>query len=283
MRAAAGDEAAARAVAEEVNQLGWREWAREAIRARIDPLLAAAVLPERVRVEVARILNAFYAMWGGWSPREYERVRGEWRVQRDRWQGGSKAPAYEELLAAVGAPAPALAGTAVAARARAASAFAATGEDRDVGRRPPASAEASSPGGGQGAQAAAAGAMGGGLGHDGPLSSEDATRDAGPEVTPNADGGDTPARDETGGEGLGETTAGGVDGVEPEGTRVTAEIGAEALDGGPWMERLREARGRGGAAAVKRLKEAWLAADELWDPVRWPEPAVSRTHERAGR
>ena len=283
MRATTGDAAALRAVAEEVKRLGWREWAREAIRARVDPLLAVAVLPEPVRVEVARILNAFYAMWGYGSPREYERVRGEWRVQRDRWQGGSKAPAYEELLAAVGAPAPALAGTAAASRVRGASAFLPAGEDRDAGRRPPASAEASSPGGGHGTQAAAAGAMAGGLGHDAPLSAEDATRDADPEVTPNADGGDAPARGEPGGKGLGETMAGGVDGVEPEGTGVTAEIGAEALGGGPWMERLREARGRGGAAAVKRLKGAWLDADELWDPVRWPEPAVSRAHERAGR
>ena len=279
MRAAAGDEAAARAVAEEVSQLGWHEWAREAIRARVDPHLVAAVLPEPVRVEVVRVLVAFYSSWRGGFPREYRRVLAGWLVQRDRWRDGNEARVYEKLLAAM-APPPALAGVAAAARARAASLFGTTGEDCDAGRRPPASVEAS-PGGGHGAQAAAPGAMAGGLGH-GSLSAEDGTRDADPEVTPNADGADTAVREETDERGLGETVGGGADGVQPNGARVTSETGPEALEADSRMERLLETAGRG-PAAVKRLRDARLGLGREAGLEEWLTPPVSRTRERAGR
>ena len=298
VRAAEGDAASARTVAEEVRQVGWRDWAREAIRSRLDPLLAAAVLPSPARVEVARALVVFYGNWGGCFPREYRRVRREWRVLRDRWQAGGRARAYGELLAAVGAPLPALAGLAAAACTRAGSAFvtAAAAEDRTPVRRPPASAKKPAPAAAVGGTEGAAGGAGGGTGGgapsaggtagrlmlDEPLAPEEAARDADAEG-----GGDTagaPAREETGEEGLGNVVAGAVDGVLPDGSQMVSAIGPEATGDAPWMERLREAAGREPSVAAE-LRERWLDAEsdrERWFG-EWLEPTVSRARERAGR
>ena len=289
VRAAEGDGASVRSVAEEVKQVGWRDWAREAIRTRVDPLLAVAALPPSARVEVARALVVFYGNWGGCFPRKYRRVRREWRVLRDRWLGGGRARAYGELLAAVGAPAPALAGSAVDACTRAGSAFvaAAAGEDGRAGRRPsPARAVESAPpaGGGAGSEATGAGGMAGGLGLDEPLTPEDTARDAVAEGGGDAAGGGAPAREETGEECLGDVIAGAADGVLADGTRVVSAIGPEVAGNGPWTERLREAAGREPSVAAE-LRELWLDAEsdgEGWFG-DWIEPAVSRSRERAGR
>ena len=289
VRAAEGDGASARSVAEEVNQVGWRDWAREAIRSRLDPLLAVAVLPAPARVEVARALVVFYGNWGGCFPREYRRVRREWRVLRDRWQAGGRARAYGELLAAVGAPAPALAGAAADGCTRAGSAFVAeaASEDRVGGRRPAAeveeSARTTAAGGTEGA-AAAAGGTAGGLVLDEPLAPEEATRDADAEGGGDAGAGGAPAREETGAEGLGDVIGGGADGVLPDGSQVVSVIGPEAAGDASWVERLRTAAGRAPSIAVK-LRELWLDAEsdgEGWFE-KWLEPAVSRSRERAGR
>ena len=291
VRAAEGDAAAVRSVAEEVKRVGWRDWAREAIRARVDPLLAVAALPAPARVEVARALVVFYGNWGGCFPREYRRVRREWRVLRDRWQGGGRARAYGELLAAVGAPAPALAGSAADACTRAGSAFvtAGVGEDGEAGRRAgrrlsPARAEESAP-----AAAASAGGAAGSLVLDEQLPPEDAARDAAVREAAAEGGGDaagdgTPAREETGKECLGDVIAGAADGVLADGTRVVSAIGPEAAGNEPWMERLREAAG-GESSGAADLRELWLDAEsdgEGWFG-EWLEPAVSRSRERAGR
>ena len=299
VRAAEGDGASVRSVAEEVKQVGWRDWAREAIRTRVDPLLAVAALPPAARVEVARALVVFYGNWGGCFPREYRRVRREWRVLRDRWQGGGRARAYGELLAAVGAPAPALAGSAADACTRAGSAFvaAAAVEDGEAGRRPLARVEESRPaaargkggaaasaGGGTGSEATGAGGTAGGLGLDESLVPEDAVRDAATEGGGDAVGDGAPAREETGEEGLGDVIAGAADGVLADGTRVVSAIGPEVAGNGPWMERLREAAG-GEPSMALQLRELWLDAEsdgEGWFG-DWIEPAVFRSRERAGR
>ena len=287
VRAAEGDGASVRSVAEEVRQVGWRDWAREAIRSRLDPLLVVAVLPEPVRVEVARALVVFYGNWGGCFPREYRRVRREWRVLRDRWQGGGRARAYGELLAAVGAPAPALVGPSADACARAGSSFvaAAANEDGAAGTRPsPARGEEPSPpqGGGAGGAVANAGGMAGGLMLDERLTPEDAARDVAAQGGDDADV--APVREETGEEGLGDVIVGAADSMLPDGTRVTPGIGPEAVGDGPWMERLREAAGREPSVVVE-LRELWLDAESDgagWFG-NWLEPAVSRPRDRAGR
>ena len=279
VRAAEGDGASVRSVAEEVRQVGWRDWAREAIRSRLDPLLVVAVLPEPVRVEVARALVVFYGNWGGCFPREYRRVRREWRVLRDRWQGGGRARAYGELLAAVGAPPPALAGASAEACARAGSSFVAVaaGEDGEAGTRPsPARVEEPSPprGGGAGGAVTSAGGMAGGLMLDEPLTREDAAGDSAAEGGDDADAGVAPAREETGEEGLGDVI----------GSRVVPGIGLEAAGDAPWMERLRAAAGREPSVAAE-LRELWLDAEADGDGWfgEWLEPAVSRPREWAGR
>ena len=288
VRAAEGDDASVRSVAEEVRQVGWRVWTREAIRARVDPLLAVAVLPGPARVEVARALVVFYGNWGGCFPREYRRVRREWRVLRERWQGGGRARAYGELLAAVGAPAPALAGSTADACTRAGSSFvaAAANEDGAAGTRPsPARVKKSAPrGSGTGDAATGAGGTAGGLMLDERLTAEDAARDVAAQGGGDADADVAPAREETGEEGLGDVIAGASDGVLPDGTRVTPGIGPEAVGDAPWMERLREAAGRQ-PSVVAELRRLWLDAESdgagwFGD---WLEPAVSRPRERAGR
>ncbi len=287
VRAAAGDGAAARSVAEEVRQVGWRDWAREAIRSRLDPLLAVAVLPSPARVEVARALVVFYGNWGGCFPREYRRVRQEWRVLRDRWQAGGRARAYGELLAAVGAPLPALAGLAAAACTRAGSAFvtAAAAEDWEPARRPPESAKKPAPTAAVGGTEGAAGGAGGTAGRlmlDEPLAPEEAARDA--DAAPAGDAGGAPTREETGVEGLQNVVAGAGDGVLPDGSRMVSAIGPEAAGDAPWMERMREAAGREPSVAAE-LRELWLDAEsdgEGWFG-EWLEPTVSRSRERAGR
>ena len=287
VRAAEGDSASARSVAEEVKQVGWRDWAREAIRTRVDPLLAVAALPAPARVEVARALVVFYGNWGGCFPREYRRVRREWRVLRDRWQGGGRARAYGELLAAVGAPAPALAGSAARASTRAGSAFvaAAVGEDGKAGRRlSPARTEESAP-----AAAASAGGTAGSLVLDEQLPPENAGRaaagrDAAAEGDGDAVGDGAPAREETGEEGLGGVVGGASDGVLPDGSQVVSAVGPEAAGDALWMERLREAAG-GEPLGAAELRELWLDAEsdgEGWFG-EWLERAVSRSRERAGR
>ena len=287
VRAAEGDGASVRSVAEEVKQVGWRDWAREAIRTRVDPLLAVAALPSPARVEVARALVVFYGNWGGCFPREYRRVRREWRVLRDRWQDGGRARAYGELLAAVGAPAPALAGSAAGACTRAGSAFvaAAAGEDGEGGRRPSAArTEESAP-----AAAASAGGTAGSLVLDEQLPPEDAARaaagrDAAAEGDGDAVGDGAPAREETGEESLGDVVAGAADGVLPDGSQVVSAVGPEAAGDALWMERLRETVG-GEPSGAAELRELWLDAEsdgEGWFR-EWLEPAVSRSRERAGR
>ena len=292
VRAAEGDVVSVRSVAEEVKRVGWRDWAREAIRARVDPLLAVAALPAPARVEVARALVVFYGNWGGCFPREYRRVRREWRVLRDRWLGGGRARAYGELLAAVGAPAPALAGSAARASTRAGSAFvaAAVGEDGKAGRRlSPARAEKPAP-----AAAASAGGTAGSLVLDEQLPPEDAARDAaardaaardaGAEGGGDAAGDGTPAREETGKEGIGDVVGGASDGVLPDGSQVVSAVGPEAAGDALWMERLRETVG-GEPSGAAELRELWLDAEsdgEGWFR-EWLEPAVSRSRERAGR
>ena len=287
VRAAEGDGASVRSVAEEVKQVGWRDWAREAIRTRVDPLLAVAALPAPARVEVARALVVFYGNWGGCFPREYRRVRREWRVLRDRWQGGGRARAYGELLAAVGAPAPALAGSAARASTRAGSAFvaAAVGEDGKAGRRlSPARAEKPAP-----TAAASAGGTAGSLVLDEQLPPENAARDAaGRDATAEGDGdaagAGAPAREETGEEGIGDVVGGASDGVLPDGSQVVSAVGPEAAGDALWMERLREAAG-GEPLGAAELRELWLDAEsdgEGWVG-EWLERAVSRSRERAGR
>ena len=288
VRAAEGDGASVRSVAEEVKQVGWRDWAREAIRTRVDPLLAVAALPPPARVEVARALVVFYGNWGGCFPREYRRVRREWRVLRDRWLGGGRARAYGELLAAVGAPAPALAGSAADACTRAGSAFvaAAAGEDGKAGRRPsPARAVESAPpaGGGTGSEATGAGGTAGSLVLDEQLP-PGAARDTAVDGGGDAAGDDVPAREETGEEGIGDVVAGASDGVLPDGSHVVSVVGPEAAADAPWVERLRGAAGREPSVAA-RLRELWLDAEsdgEGWLG-EWLEAAVSRSRERAGR
>ena len=287
VRAAEGHGASARSVAEEVSQVGWRDWAREAIRSRLDPLLAAAVLPSPARVEITRALVVFYGNWGGCFPREYRRVRREWRVLRDRWQAGGRARAYGELLAAVGAPLPALAGLAAAACSRAGSAFvtAAAAEDREPGRRPRANAKKPAPTaavGGTGGGTPGAGGTAGRLMLDEPLAPEEAARDA--DAADGGDAGGAPTREETGKEGLGDVIAGGADGVLPDGTQVVSAIGPGSSGDAPWMERLREAAG-GESSVAAELRELWLGAEsdgEGWFG-EWIEPTVSRSRERAGR
>ena len=291
VRAAEGHGASARSVAEEVRQVGWRDWAREAIRSRLDPLLAVAVLPASARVEITRALVVFYGNWGGCFPREYRRVRREWRVLRDRWQDGGRARAYGELLAAVGAPAPVVAGSTAGVCSWAGSAFvaAAAAEDREGGRRRPARVEDLAQGavadgkegavagtsGGTGGDAAGTSGTGGGLVLDEPLAPEDAARDA---------DGIAPAREETGVEGLGDVIASGTGGVLPDGSQLVSAIGPEAAGDAPWVERLREAAGREPSVAAE-LRELWVGAEsggEGWFG-EWLEPTVSRSRERAGR
>ena len=287
VRAAEGHGASARSVAEEVRQVGWRDWAREAIRSRLDPLLAVAVLPSPARMEVARALVVFYGNWGGCFPREYRRVRREWRVLRDRWQAGGRARAYGELLAAVGAPLPALAGSAAGACTRAGSAFvtAAAAEDRKPAKRPLASAKKPAPiaaVGGTGGGTPGAGGTAGRFMLDEPLAPEEAARDA--DAADGGDAGGAPAREGTGEEGLGNVVAGAVDGVLPDGSQMVSAIGPELAGNAPWMERLREAAGREPSVAVE-LRELWVGADsdgKGWFG-GWLEPTVSRSRERAGR
>ena len=283
VRAAEGDGASVRSVAEEVKQVGWRDWAREAIRTRVDPLLAVAALPSPARVEVARALVVFYGNWGGCFPREYRRVRREWRVLRDRWQDGGRARAYGEMLAAVGAPAPALAGSAADACTRAGSAFvaAAAVEDGEGGRRLPSArvVESAPPAGGEtGGAAPGEGGTAGGPMLDEQLAPEDATRGADAAV------GGAPAREETGEESLGDVVGGASDGVRPDGSQVVSAVGPEVAGDALWMERLREVAGRESSGAAE-LRELWLDAEsdgEGWFG-EWLEPAVSRSRERAGR
>ena len=297
VRAAEGDGASARSVAEEVRQVGWRDWAREAIRSRLDPLLAAAVLPSPSRVEITRALVVFYGNWGGCFPREYRRVRREWRVLRDRWQDGGRARAYGELLAAVGASVPALAGSTAGVFSRAGSAFvtAAAAEDRERGRGRPANVEETVPVSGadgkEGAVAGTSGESGGGAEGTGgtagrlmleePLAPGDAAGDADAEKDGAA--GVAPAREETGEEGLGNVVGGAANSVLPDGTQMVSATGPEAAGDAPWTERLREAAARG-PSAVEELRELWLDAEEGWFG-EWLEPAVSRSRarERAGR
>ena len=289
VRAAEGDGASARSVAEEVRQVGWRDWAREAIRSRLDPLLAVAVLPSPARMEVARALVVFYGNWGGCFPREYRRVRREWRVLRDRWQDGGRARAYGELLAAAGAPLPALVGSAAGACTRAGSAFVTTAaaEDRKPAKRPLASAKKPAPiaaVGGTGGGTPGAGGTAGRFMLDEPLAPEDADRDADAEAGGDAASGVAPGREETGDEGLGDVVAGGAAGVLPDGSQMVSAMGPEAAGDAPWMERMREAAGRGPSVAAE-LRELWVDAEsdgEGWFG-EWLEPAVSRARERAGR
>ena len=292
MRAAEGDGASVRVVAEEVNRMGWQDWAREAIRARIDPLLAAAVLSdEPARVEVPRALVVFYANWGGWFPLEYRRVRTEWRVLRDRWNGGGRARAYGRLLAAVGAPAPVFAGLETPAAGfgavegsvagRAVWKLLAAAEGGEAGPRASVKESPSASGGGAGGESKGGSSVGGGLVLDEPLAPEDAVRDADAEGA--GEGGGS-VRGETGEEGAGDVIAGGIDGVLPDGARVIPEIGPEAARDGLWGERLREAAGRE-SSLVFRLRDSWLDSEsdgEGWLGA-WLEPAVSRSRERAGR
>ena len=290
MRAAEGDGASLRSIGEEVKRMGWQDWAREAIRARIDPLLAAAVLSEEpARVEVPRALVVFYANWGGWFPLEYRRVRAEWRVLRDRWQGDGRARAYGLLLAAVGAPAPVFAGLETpaagfgavqgAVAGPAVWKFLAAAEGGEVGPRASVKESPSASGGGAGGESKGGSSVGGGLVLDEPLAPEDAVRDADAAGRRGRRCGGS-VREETGEEGAGDVIAGGVDGVLPDGARVIPEIGPQAARDALWAERLGEAAGRESSLAAK-LRDAWLDAES--DGEGWLEPAVSRSREWAGR
>ena len=250
-------------------------------------------------MEVARALVVFYDNWGGCFPREYRRVRREWRVLRDRWQDGGRARAYGELLAQVGASSPVLAGAAAAVCTRAGSVFvaAAAAEDREPARRPPAKVEkparaiaagetedaaTSAASGAGGGASAAGGAPAGRLMLDEPLAPEDGARDGNAEG--GGDAGGASAREETGEEGLGKVVGGGADGVLPDGTQVVSAIGPEAAGEASWMERLREAAGRD-PSVVAELRELWVDAEsdgEGWFG-GWLEPTVARLRERGGR
>jgi len=165
-----------------------------------------------------------------------------------------------------------------------------------VSRRPPAKVEAPAPAavadgkegevasrsGGTGGDAEGTGGKSGGLLLDEPLAPEDAARDA----EGGGDAGGAPGREETGEEGVGNVVGGGANSVLADGTQVVSVTGPEPAGDAPWMERLREAAGRG-PSAVLQLRELWLDAEpdgQGWFG-DWLEPTVSRPRkrERAGR
>ena len=88
LRAAEGGREEAGMVHRDFEAVGVDVWIRAAIRDRVDPLLAARVVPAAYGVLVVAALDAFYRLWACASPGEFRRVRREWIVLQARWAGG---------------------------------------------------------------------------------------------------------------------------------------------------------------------------------------------------
>lgn len=88
LRAAEGAREEAELVHRDFEVEGVDSWIRAAIRNRVDPSLAARVVPAAYVAVVVAALEAFYRLWACAFPGEFRRVRREWIVLQARWAGG---------------------------------------------------------------------------------------------------------------------------------------------------------------------------------------------------
>ena len=88
LRAAEGGREEADLVHRDFEAGGVDSWIRAAIRDRVDPSLAARVVPAAHAALVVAALDAFYRLWACAFPGEFRRVRREWIVLQARWAGG---------------------------------------------------------------------------------------------------------------------------------------------------------------------------------------------------
>ena len=88
LRAAEGGRDEAALVHRDFEAVGVDSWIRAAISDRVDPSLAARVVPAAHAAVVVAALDAFYRLWGLAFPGEFRRVRREWIVLQARWAGG---------------------------------------------------------------------------------------------------------------------------------------------------------------------------------------------------
>ena len=91
LRAAEGGREETGLVLRDFEAVGVDSWIRAAIRDRVDPSLAARVVPAAYAGVVVAALNAFYQLWACAFPGEFRRVRREWIVLQARWAGGRAA------------------------------------------------------------------------------------------------------------------------------------------------------------------------------------------------
>lgn len=88
LRAAEGGREEVGMVHRDFEAAGVEVWIRAAIRDRVDPSLAARVVPAAYAALVVAALDAFYRLWACAFPGEFRRVRREWIVLQARWAGG---------------------------------------------------------------------------------------------------------------------------------------------------------------------------------------------------
>lgn len=88
LRAAEGGRKEVGLVHRDFEAAGVDVWIRAAIRDRVDPSLAARVVPAAYAALVVAALEAFYRLWACAFPGEFRRVRREWIVLQARWAGG---------------------------------------------------------------------------------------------------------------------------------------------------------------------------------------------------
>ncbi len=238
MRAAEGGEREVELVRADFEQAGLDGWLRAAIERRLDPALGARVVPAAAAAAVRGTLDAFYALWGGWFPSEYRRLRREWVVLQARWRGDAAVdPAravdtvtsrfFREGL--VDAPAVVAAPAAGGFEAGLEPLEAAAGGGDETGREP-----------------------------------SGAPRD---ETRREGDGADAPAERESRGRGAAPLAGSPVPARLPDGTEVLADPGG-GLPLSAASDRLDQAV-RGGVAAVEAARAAWLGGSGAW--FRWPD------------
>lgn len=88
LRAAEGGRDEVGLVHRDFEAVGVDAWIRAAICDRVDPSLAARVVPASYAAVVVAALEAFYRLWACAFPGEFRRVRREWIVSQARWAGG---------------------------------------------------------------------------------------------------------------------------------------------------------------------------------------------------